>query len=462
MKKIQLTILKIFVGTIGFLTLSCGSDDTDIPTTDTETDPNSDSDDNNDSNNNVNPETPNILLIIADDMGLDATPGYTIGDGTIKPNMPNLQNMIANGVTFNNVWSNPTCSPTRAGILTGRHGFRTGVTSVGVDLPTSETSLQAYINQNTNNTYSQGVVGKWHLSSDPNHPTQLGIDYYAGSLGGGLPSYTNWNLTENGQTSTSTEYATTKYTDLAINWTKDQTKPWFLWLAYNAPHTPFHLPPANLHSQGNLPSDQASIAANPLPYYLAMIEAMDTEIGRLLESFSPEVRNNTMIIFVGDNGSPAMVVQEFNSRRSKGSVFQGGVNVPMIISGATVSRKATIENTLVNTLDLFATIADVAGSNTTEVNDSKSFKETFANANTLGKTYAYTEGGNSATSVNQAIRNATHKYISFSDGREFLYNLIENPLENPNLLDSNQAPLSESDSQIRDALIAELNRITVP
>ena len=85
-----------------------------------------------------------MLLIITDDMGLDATPGYNIG--TLKPNMPNLQNLANSGIKFNNVWSSPTCSPTRATILTGKYGYRTGVLEAGHNLSTQEISLQAYIN----------------------------------------------------------------------------------------------------------------------------------------------------------------------------------------------------------------------------------------------------------------------------------------------------------------------------
>ncbi len=397
-------------------------------------------------------EQPNILLIIADDMGLDATPGYTIG--TTKPNMKTLQNLITNGITFTNVWSNPTCTPTRSGILTGKYGFKTGVTKVGDQLPVNEVSIQKYIDQNTNTAYSSAVVGKWHLSNDPSHPNQMGIDYYSGGLSGSLPSYIDWRLTTNGTTDNNTEYTTSKYTDLAINWISNQTQPWFLWLAHNAPHTPFHVPPNNLHSQGNLTDDQASIDANPLPYYMASLEAMDTEIGRLLASMSSQTRNNTIIIFVGDNGTPSQVVQEYNSQRAKGSLFQGGINVPMIISGANVFRKNESENALINTTDLFATIATIAGANTPQINNSFSFQNLLSNSESTTRNYIYSE-----TSTDKTIRNTSHKYIQFADGSEALYDLSTNPLEKPNLLSPNQLPLNEANSKIKDELITALNNI---
>ncbi|WP_298509853.1 sulfatase-like hydrolase/transferase [uncultured Kordia sp.] len=436
----------IVIALFSLLFFACGNDDTITSTvaeapTETPSDPSS--------------SKPNILLIIADDMGLDATPGFDVG--TIKPNMPNLQNMINSGVRFSNLWSNPTCTPTRSSILTGKYGFRTNVLNVGDVLSTSETSLQQFLAANSPE-YSNAVIGKWHLSSSASHPTAMGIDYYAGLLSGGVQSYWNWNLTENQQTSNSTEYTTTKFTDLAIDWIADQSNPWFLWLAYNAPHTPFHLPPNELHTQGNLPTDQASIDANPIPYYMAMLEAMDSEIGRLLNSMSAEERENTIVIFIGDNGTPNAVVQQYISQRAKGTVYQGGVNVPMIVSGKDVGRFNTVEDALVNTTDLFATIADIAGSGTFEINDSKSFKELLTTTNTDTRDYTYTEISRDNGS-DYTIRNATHKYILFSDGEEAFYNLSENPFENPNLLNANQLPLSASDSSIKDELVNRLNEI---
>ena len=226
------------------------------------------------SNNDADPTASgdtNILLIIADDLGLDALNGYS--EGSVKPNTPNLDDLAASGLVFNNFWTNSVCSPTRSTILTGKYGFSTGVRSQGDEISSSETSLQSYINQS--NEYATAIVGKWHLSGNrfSLNPKDMGIDYYAGLYSGAVSDYYNWNLTEDGVVTTQTEYATTKFTDLAIDWVAAQTKPWFLWLAYNAPHTPFHAPPAAMHSQGALATDQASINADPMPYYMASIEA---------------------------------------------------------------------------------------------------------------------------------------------------------------------------------------------
>lgn len=406
------------------------------------------------------PETttkPNILLVIADDMGLDACPGYSIG--TEKPTMPTLQNLINSGIRFNNVWSNPTCTPTRSTILTGKYGFKTNVIKVNNALSTSEISLQKYLETNLGNEYSQAVIGKWHLSNNKNHPESMGVEYYAGFLSGEMSDYWNWKFTENGTQTTSTTYNTTAYTNIAIDWIEEQTKPWFLWLAYNAPHDPFHLPPTELHSQGDLPTDQASIDANPLPYYLAMLEAMDNEMGRLISSLSSEEKENTIIIFIGDNGTPNQVAQEYNSHRVKGSLYQGGINVPMIISGKGVARRNDTEDALINLTDLYATIANIAGVKVSKINDSYNFNDLLLNSGEALRDFAYSEEGEDVENSSLTIRNTTHKYFLFEDGTEALFDLSSDPLETKNLMHSRNLPLSEENAIIQQELLAKLNEI---
>lgn len=405
----------------------------------------------------VNPTTnqPNILLVIADDMGLDATPNYP--EGTIKPNMPNLQSLMNSGVRFTNLWSYPVCSPTRASILTGKYGSKNGVQQVGDVISTTESSIQSFLKSHTANTYASAIIGKWHLSNNASDPTTMGIDYFAGILNGGVQSYTNWNFTENNVTSNSTEYTTTKFTDLAIDWIDRQTKPWFLWLAYNAPHTPFHLAPNGLHSQGNLPTDSGSIDANPMPYYMSAIEALDAEFGRLLSSLTAEEKANTLIIFIGDNGSPNQVAQSpYSRRKAKNSLYQGGVNVPLVVSGYGVTRTNDVEEALVHTTDLFATIVSAAGISTSSYENSTSFYDLLSSVNANKRIYTYTEiisGGIKG----YAIRNENYKLIKFENGDEEFYNLSTDAYENSNLLLSGN--LSSDAINAKAALEAEAIRI---
>ena len=283
----------------------------------------------------------------------------------------------------------------------------------------------------------------------------MGVDYYAGLLTGGVQSYTNWNLTENGLTANTTEYTTTKFTDLAIDWVDKQTKPWFLWLAYNAPHTPFHLAPTNLHSQGNLPTDASSIDANPTPYFMSAIEAMDSEIGRFINIMTTEEKANTIIVFIGDNGSPNQVAQSPYSRtKAKNTIYQGGVNVPMVVSGFGVSRTGVRENALISTTDLFSTIASMSGVSTFSRENSTSFYSLLKDENASSREYAYTEISNNG--IAYAIRNATYKLIKFNNGSEEFYNLITDAYENNNLIGST---LTTEASNAKAALEAEADRI---
>ena len=430
-------ILKKQIITIGILAVlgSCSSSSIDVSDLETPIDSISDK--------------PNILLIIADDMGLDATPNYS--EGTIKPNMPNLEALMNTGVTFNNVWSYPVCSPTRASILTGKYGSKTGVLEVGNTIKTTETSIQSFLDTNTSNSYASAIIGKWHLSNSAADPITMGVDYFAGLLTGGVQSYTNWNLTENGVTSNSTEYTTTKFTDLAIDWVGKQDNPWFMWLAFNAPHTPFHLAPTNLHSQGTLPSDIANIEANPTPYYMSAIEAMDSEIGRLLNSMTVEEKSNTVIIFIGDNGTPNKVTQTPYSRsKSKNSLYQGGVNVPMVISGAGVTRINEEEDALIHTTDLFSTIVSIAGVPISTKNNSTSFYSLLTNSSANGREFLYTEISNNG--IGYAIRNETYKLIKYESGVEEFYNLSTDAYENSNLIGTT---LSAEASAAKSVLEAE-------
>lgn len=401
---------------------------------------------------NIDTTSPNILFIIADDLGKDAINGFL--EGSIKPNTPNIDAIRNNGISFSNFWTNPTCTPTRASIITGKYGYRTGVKSVGDELAISETTLQQYISTQTNNKYTSALIGKWHLSGNKStiNPETFGIDYYAGLFRGAVDNYYQWQLSKNGVTNQNTTYITEVFTDLSIDWINQQTKPWFLWLAYNAPHTPFHVPPSNMHSQGNLPTYNNTL--DPMPYYMAAIEAMDFQIGRLLNSISEDEKKNTIIIFIGDNGTPNEVAQSpYSSSTVKKTLYQGGINVPMFISGSSVSRLGTDYN-LINSTDLFATIAEIAGSSSKEINDSKSFKSLLTQDTTL-RDYQYSELVD-GTVDKWTLSNGTFKLMVNSDGIDKLYNLVNDPYENTNLLNGT---LSTIEQNAKTELETELSKI---
>ncbi|NRD18428.1 sulfatase-like hydrolase/transferase [Winogradskyella eckloniae] len=397
-------------------------------------------------------KAPNILFIIADDMGKEALAGYN--EGTIKPHTPNIDAIRETGLSFNNFWTYPTCSPTRASMITGKYGYRTDVRWANQKLSESEVLLQKYINQNTDSAYATAVVGKWHLSGYDTtiNPETFGIDYYAGIFKGSVKDYYNWPLSENGKQTVATEYTTKKFTDLAFNWINKQEKPWFMWLAYNAPHTPFHLPPLEMHSQGNLPPYTKEV--DPTPYFMASIEAMDYQIGELLNALSKEDRENTIIIFMGDNGIEPIVTQDpYKKNQVKRSLYQGGINMPLFVSGKGVERKGS-DNNLITTTDMFATIAEIAGVDTDRINDSKSFKSLLTEEKSIRK-YQYSEMKNEKNDA-WTISNGTFKLLVFADGNEEMYNLINDPYEKNNILDSS---LNTIEKKSKEELDMELLRI---
>jgi len=194
-------------------------------------------------------------------------------------------------------------------------------------------------------------------------------------------------------------------------------------------------------------------------YKNAIPEITSNNIAKLINSMTEEEKNNTIVIFIGDNGTPNEVVQEYASNRAKGSLYQGGINVPMIVSGNGVSRFNASENALVNATDLYATIAEIAGLSINEINDSKSIKELLTDADGRKRDYIYSEIGKETGGSDYTIRNASHKYIKFNNGNEGLYNMSSTYIEGTNLLNTNQLPLSSSDEAVKNELILKLAEI---
>ena len=398
----------------------------------------------------------NVVLIIADDLGKEYCDMYPDHAANVVK-LPNVKRLLERGIVFNNAWSNPLCSPTRAGILTGRYSFRTGVGDVvdgaNTKLSLTENTIPKVLNLYSPNGISKACIGKWHVTTAAlagyNYPTTMGFDHYEGSLSGALgqpgqliDGFYNWTKITNGIKTICTNYATTENVNNAISYIESQvaTKPFYLHLAFNAPHTPYHLPPANLIAANTLAGTQTDIDANPVPYFQAMVEAMDTEIGRFFDYLISSGKwDNTDIIFIGDNGDDNRVAQ---TNPSKGSIYQGGVTVPFIISGPDVVNPNRTSDALVNTVDLFATILELFGDTNwqsripTTVVDSHSLMPILLNTATSVRSGAFTEIFKNPTVAGdgKTMRNSDYKLLKFDNGTEKFFNLTTDPTEKTNLL----------------------------
>lgn len=396
----------------------------------------------------------NTILIIADDLSPDYFGFYEDHVDTVD--VPNIRKLLNKGVRFKNAMSNPVCSSTRTTILTGRYSFRTGVGGiiggVGSTSPvdTSEMTIPKLLKL-YNTSIVKANIGKWHISqpmptSNLLNPLRMGYDHFEGPFIGQLPSFTNWTKYTNGISSTVTTYATTENVNNAITWLKAQNtvNPFFLWIAFNAPHEPLHLPPAGLHSFTTLTGTTQDINANPKSYFKAMIQAMDHEIGRLFDSLTVMNKlDSTDIIFIGDNGNTPRTAQISDLTKAKGTVYQYGVHVPMIIAGPSVASPGRVSDALVNTVDLFATILELMGDNNwityipaNKPVDTKSLLPVLKNQSTSIRPWSFAEIFKLTTdsSDGKAIRNEGYKLIKFDYGQEELYHLAVDSLEANNLL----------------------------
>jgi arylsulfatase B len=415
----------------------------------------------------------NILLIIADDFGVDVAAFYpTMANRRATtppaPPTPNLERLARQGVVFRDAWGNMECSPTRATIMTGRYGFRTGVGAwlrPGYPpLPLAEFSLAEAFAIRPELGYELGFVGKWHLSFGLDDPNAQGWRHYAGMQPGhgGMKDYWNWAKVVNGAKSTSGTYATIDQVNEAVDFigrARERGKPYLLWLAFTAPHAPYHRPPNGLHSRDYLPLYAEGM--DPRPYYEAMIGAMDTEIGRLLGSVDLA---STTVIFVGDNGTPG-AVNAPPYVTGKSSIYEGGVRVPLLVAGAGVGSPGRVVDGLVNTADLYPTVLRLAGIDPdAAVPDSTRIDGVSLLPHLEGVTGEALRAPassekfplNVADQYQRAIRNLDYKLVERTGGRREFYNLRADPFETADLL---LRPLTDAESGNLNDLQARLDAL---
>ena len=454
----------------------------------------------------VAPQKPNILMILVDDYGVDKSPLYTEGGIEIAPT-PAIDSLAKEGIQFMNAWTAPNCMATRAQIITGQFGFRTGILNaapIGQNIDTSHPALLPKLLREKAG-YATAKIGKYQLNAAAggadNAPAtraiEAGYDYFFGN-GAGYPPDRIYQATDAmecgdakvpcgadyftpvlarfqrcsrgpdgeplpfnptadidnecgfleakpdagdvaGRTDPTSlgiakrTYSTTWDVDEAIAWIEKQDGPWFMNLSFQATHAPFVYPPENLvdpdivhalkalnggvYDEGKLAKATTDPAVDDVEarlVYAAMMSAVDTETGRLLEVLRDSKTGklkNTIVIFLGDNGTPSTVVafdpdaamrqqDQVNELRSKSSYYEGGVNVPFIVAGPGIRYPGRKEKALISATDLYSTVLDWAGVDMDEITpyadgpiDGVSFARILKKKNFRPTNFNYTEIG---------------------------------------------------------------------
>lgn len=310
----------------------------------------------------ADPAKPNVLVIVGDDMGY-ADVGV---QGCKDVPTPHLDALARSGVRFTSGYvSGPYCSPTRAGLLTGRYQTRFGhefnpAAGPNLGLPLTETTMADRFRALG---YRTALVGKWHLGNAPDrHPQKRGFDEFFGFLGGAHDYFNPQGVLRGTEPSGDTAYRTDAFAREAVAFLdRNRDKPFFLYLAFNAVHTPMQADDPRLKKF-------ASIADPKRRTYAAMMSAMDDAVGAVLKKLDDaKLRDRTLVAFLSDNGGPTMRGTTVNAsvnaplRGSKRTTLEGGVRVPFFLSWPGTIPAGVTDDRPVIQLDLLPTALAAAG-----------------------------------------------------------------------------------------------------
>jgi len=429
---------------------------------------------------------PNIVFIMIDDLGwMDLA-----CQGNPLVETPRLDRLAQQGMRFTDAYAAaPVCSPTRAAVLTGLSPARLQITNHIPDqkrfIPDNPTLLPAPMIDHLpleNTTiaerlqaagYRTAFMGKWHLSGRgaglPKwEPDQQGFDINVGGCGfGGPPTFFDPYRIPNLSNRKSGEYLPDRLTDEAIEFIGDsKERPFLLFLWNYTVHWPMEAPDSYLKKY----ADRKGPGLNDTRYG-AMIEAMDSAIGRLLDALDERgLTQNTLVVFTSDNGGFSGVADNRPLRESKGHLYEGGIRVPLIVRWPGVVQSGTICETPVISMDYYPTLAEVAGLTTAaEVLDGVSILP-LLNGNVIDRDSLFFHYPNYAwhrsNRLGGAIRQGRFKLVEdFHDGSVELYDL-ENDLserqdlsaEKTALADRLQAQLADWRQRVGAAMPVKLDR----
>lgn len=410
-------------------------------------------------------EPPNLVVILADDLGRN---DYS-GAGTADLRTPNIDRLGREGLTFANFYaSSSVCSPTRAALLSGQDPDRVGVPGVIRHVPDNSWGWLApgavLLPQRLKAAgYRTALVGKWHLGLEsPNTPNERGFDHFHGFLGDMMDDYrTHLRGGRNfmrldAETITPEGHATDLFTDWACAWVTQQAKaggPFFLYLAYNAPHDPIQPPAEWLRKvQQREPGLDPKRAA-----LVALIEHMDAGIGRVLETLETNgVARKTLVVFTSDNGGRRDLGANNGPWRSeKGHMYEGGLRVPCLVRWPGVIAAGGRTARVAQTVDLVPTLLEAAGAERPAGLDGVSLVSTCRDPAAAGPPrdlyFVRREGGPPyGGKTIEALRRGDWKLLQDSPfGPYELYNLKDDPYETTNLVGRERVRLGEMAAALR-------------
>lgn len=409
---------------------------------------------------------PNILYIMADDLGW-ADVGFHGSD--IKT--PNLDALAAKGAKLEQYYAQPMCTPTRAALMTGRYPMRYGLQTAVIPqghtygLATDEWLLPQALKDAG---YETAIIGKWHLGhADRKYwPRQRGFDYQYGPLIGEIDYFTHkvdgkvdWY--RNDKIVEEEGYSTTLLGNDAVKLieTHDPKKPLFLYLAFNAVHTPYQAPEKYLDLYKNIedPSRRA---------YAASATAMDDEIGRVIAALADKkMLDNTLIIFQSDNGGTRnamfagaitdmskVVLPADNGpyREGKGTLYEGGTRVVALANWPGHIKEGSVVNEMIHTVDLYPTLVGLAGG---KLDKSKPLDGVDVwGTISEGKPSPRTELVYNIEPFRAALREGDWKLVwrTLLPQSVELYNIANDPSEKTNLADARPEKVAELQKRVNE------------
>lgn len=329
----------------------------------------------------VSASKPNVVVILVDDLGY-ADVGF---NGCEDIPTPNIDRIAEEGMRCTDGYvSHPFCSPTRAGLLTGRYQQRFGhennppflPDNDKIGLPTDQVTIADVL---SSAGYVSTMIGKWHLgAAEPFHPLNRGFTHMYGFLGGGHQYFPDrltvadprehrhqyrTKLLRDRKRVEETEYLTDAFSREAVAFIdRYHDRPFFLYLSYNAPHTPLQATEKYLKRFPDIKDKKRRV-------YAAMVSAIDVGVGRVLQALDRhDLDEQTLIFFLSDNGGPVGVNGSSNEplRAGKGTVYEGGIRVPFAVRWIGQLPAGRDYDQPVSCLDIFATAAAVAGAEVPE------------------------------------------------------------------------------------------------